>query len=154
METRALQINGAMVDFVSVISTVAVASVSDPSENGINATGGSGSGSGLGMEDVATSEPESDDFSDFLFYSNLSVIIPPDAFHEIEDQNETGIFFSFYLIPSLFPVSSNDSVVGSPIVAASIAGRQLSNLSSPVVITLQNLREIVSLSIHIPHIHL
>ena len=140
-----------MVDFVS-ISTVAVASVSDPSENGINTTdgsgSGSGSGSGLGMEDV-TSEPESDDFSDFLFYSNLSVIIPPDAFQEIEDQNETGIFFSFYLIPSLFPVSSNDLVVGSPVVAASIAGRQLGNLSTPVVITLQNLREIVSSSIHI-----
>ena len=140
-----------MVDFVSVISNIVVASVSDPSQNGINTTGESGSGSGLAMEDVATSEPES---NDFLFYSNLSVIIPPDAFHEIEDQNETGIFFSFYLIPSLFPVSSKDLVVGSPVVAASIAGHQLSNLSTPVVITLQMLQEIVSLSIHILHIHL
>lgn len=142
--------NGTTVDFVSVIRNAVAASVTDPSENGINTTGGAGSGSGLEMADVPTFEPESDDFSDFLFYSNLSIVLPPDAFHEIEDQNETGIFFSFYLIPSLFPVSSDELVVGSPVVAASIAGHQLSNLSSPVVITLQTLREVVSLSIHIP----
>lgn len=149
METEELQLIGATIDFASVINTAADSSesnvfISDESGSG----SGLGSGSGIGNGNVTTSEPVPDDFGDLLLYSNLSVVLPPDIFSEIEYQNETGVWFNFYLVPSLFPVSSGNFVVGSPVVAATVAGHEVSNLLTPVVITLQSSQEKVSLSIH------
>lgn len=145
METEELQMNGAMFDIISVINAVTVLSMIDRdmidngsgSESGYNASSGSGfgsesgSGMGTGLSDSTNGiAPE---------YSNLSITLPPVVFDEIEDENETGIVLSFYLIPSLFPVSGNNLAVGSPIIAASIAGQEVNNLSDPVTITLQTL---------------
>ena len=156
METEELQTNGIMFDIISVISAVVVPSMIDR-DGSVMVDGGSGSGSGSGSnahsgsgsgsESQSGSESESGmgaGLSDLTKgvapeYSNLSITLPPVAFDETEDQNETGIVLSIYLIPSLFPVSDNNLAVGSPVIAASIAGREVNNLSDPVVITLQTL---------------
>ena len=144
METEELQMNGAMFDIISVINAVIVPSMIDrdgsimiESGSGFNASSGSGfgsesgSGMGTGFSDSTNSiAPE---------YSNLSITLPPVVFDEIEDVNETGIVLSFYLIPSLFPVSDSNFAVGSPVIAASVAGHEVNNLSDPVTITLQTL---------------
>ena len=148
METEELQMNGAMFDIISVINAVIVPSMIDRdgsimsesgsgSGSGFNASSGSGfgtesgSGMGTGLSDSTNSiAPE---------YSNLSITLPPVVFDEIEDVNETGIVLSFYLIPSLFPVSDSNLAVGSPVIAASVAGHEVNNLSDPVTITLQTL---------------
>ena len=151
METEELQMNGAMFDIISIISAVTVPSTIDR-DGFVLVEGGSGSGSGSGSESGFSaysksgsgSESESESgmgtgLSIAPEYSNLSITLPPVAFDEIEDQNETGLVLSIYLIPSLFPVSDNTLAVGSPVMAASIAGREVNNLSDPVVITLQTL---------------
>lgn len=149
METEELQMNGAMFDIISIISAVTVPSTID--RDGFELVeGGSGSGSGSESgfsaysKSGSGSESESESgmgtaLSIAPEYSNLSITLPPVAFDEIEDQNETGLVLSIYLIPSLFPVSDNTLAVGSPVMAASIAGREVNNLSDPVVITLQTL---------------
>lgn len=146
METEELQANGAVFDIISVISAVTTPNMIDgdssmmvgsESGSGFNASSESGSGSesesgmGTGLN-VSTNgiAPE---------YSNLSISLPSVAFDEIEDQNETGLILNIYLVPTLFPVSDNNVVVGSPVLAASIAGREVNNLSDPVIITLQTL---------------
>ena len=141
--------NGAMFDIISIISAVTVPSTID--RDGFELVeGGSGSGSGSESgfsaysKSGSGSESESESgmgtaLSIAPEYSNLSITLPPVAFDEIEDQNETGLVLSIYLIPSLFPVSDNTLAVGSPVMAASIAGREVNNLSDPVVITLQTL---------------
>lgn len=148
METEELQMNGAMFDIISVINAVTVPSMIDRNSSimiesgsgpgsGFNASSGSGfgpesgSGMGTGLSDSTSSiAPE---------YSNLSITLPPVVFDEIEDVNETGIVLSFYLIPSLFPVSDSNLAIGSPVIAASVAGQEVNNLSDPVTITLQTL---------------
>ena len=148
METEELQMNGAMFDILSVINAVTVPSMIDGDSSimiesgsgpgsGFNASSGSGfgpesgSGMGTGLSDSTSSiAPE---------YSNLSITLPPVVFDEIEDVNETGIVLSFYLIPSLFPVSDSNLAIGSPVIAASVAGQEVNNLSDPVTITLQTL---------------
>ena len=144
METEELQTRGAVFDIISVISAVTTPNMIDgdgslmagsESGSGSNASSGSGSESESGMGtglNVSTNGtvPE---------YSYLSITLPSVAFDEIEDQNETGLVLSIYLAPTLFPVSDNNVVVGSPVLGASIAGREVNNLSDPVVITLQTL---------------
>lgn len=135
-----------MFDIIGVISTSASMddrdeytmdeSISDSGSGSVaNDSSGSGpwseSGSGMGRELGVSTVP--------LEYSNLSIALPAAAFDEAGDQNETGIVLSFYYIPSLFPVLDGENVVGSPVVAASIAGREVTNLSDPVVITLSAL---------------
>ena len=147
METEELQMNGAMFDIISIISAVTVPSTID--RDGFELVeGGSGSGSESGFSAYSKSGSGSESESESGMgtglsiapeYSNLSITLPPVAFDEIEDQNETGLVLSIYLIPSLFPVSDNTLAVGSPVMAASIAGREVNNLSDPVVITLQTL---------------
>ena len=147
METEELQMNGAMFDIISIISAVTVPSTIDR-DGFVLVEGGSGSGSG--SESGFSAYSKSGSGSEYESgmgtglslapeYSNLSITLPPVAFDEIEDQNETGLVLSIYLIPSLFPVSDNTLAVGSPVMAASIAGREVNNLSDPVVITLQTL---------------
>lgn len=147
METEELQMNGAMFDIISIISAVTVPSTIDR-DGFVLVEGGSGSGSGSESGFSAYSKSGSGSESESGMgtglsiapeYSNLSITLPPVAFDEIEDQNETGLVLSIYLIPSLFPVSDNTLAVGSPVMAASIAGREVNNLSDPVVITLQTL---------------
>ena len=78
-------------------------------------------------------------------YTNLSIMLPSIAFDQDHNQNETGIFLSLYLITSLFPTPDENFVLGSPIIAASVAEREVSDLTEPVVITLQALAGSVSL---------
>lgn len=152
VDTEELQLNGAMFDIIGVISAATVPSMTDR-DGSVMIEGGSGSGfnaySGSGSESESESGSEAESgMGNGLSgstngiaqeYSNLSITLPPVAFDEIDDQNETGIVLSIYLIPTLFPVSDNNFAVGSPVIAASIAGREVSNLSDPVVITLQTL---------------
>ena len=145
METEELQANGTMFDIVSVINALAIPNIIGEDDSILDESG-SGSGSNITHSEFG-SESESGMGSGISNstrgitpeYFNLSIVLPPVAFDEIDDQNETGIVLSFYLVPSLFPVSDDNLVVGSPVLAASIAGREVSNLSDPVIITLQTL---------------
>ena len=155
METEDLQANGAAFDIVSVISSESIPrvisrddSIMDEFESGSGSLSYSQSESGFGSGSQYESEMDSrmsiSNKSITPEYSNLSIVLPSVVFDEIDDQNETGIVLSFYLVPSLFPVSDNNSVVGSPVLAASIAGHKVRNLSEPIIITLQTLIGIVS----------
>ena len=95
--------------------------------------------SGLGME--SESRLGSGQFDMLELYKNLSIMLPSIAF---DDQHETGIFLSLYLSTSLFPTPDENFVLGSPIIAASVAEREVSDLTEPVVITLQALAGSVS----------
>ena len=147
METEELQANGAMFDIVSVINALAIPNIIGEDDSILDEFG-SGSGSNITHSEFGSgSESESGMGSGISNstrgitpeYFNLSIVLPSVAFDEIDDQNETGIVLSFYLVPSLFPVSDDNLVVGCPVLAASIAGREVSNLSDPVIITLQTL---------------
>ncbi len=73
-----------------------------------------------------------------------TISVPGTVFERINDTNSTGLVFTLYEEPTLFPVrnSTNNSatrtVVGSRIIAATIAERNTSfeDLSEPVVILL------------------
>ena len=80
--------------------------------------------------------------------SNVSVELPPEVFEGIDESKaEAGIIFTFYKTSTLFPAaegSENEGfVVGTPVVGVSIADTNITNLSSPVIITLP-LTEMVS----------
>ena len=146
METEDLQTNGAAIDFVSVDSDARESSVTSNVDTSATNASGSGSGSWSGDGSLTMESITNLHEAGLPLYSNLSIVLPPVAFNGIEAQNETGIFFSFYLIPSLFPESNKSVIVGSPVVSASIAGSEVNNLPSPVIITLQTLIDRVSLA--------
>ena len=74
------------------------------------------------------------------------LMLPPEVLDQNSEQEEVGLFFSFYSSPILFPLANGSSVndtVGSSVIAASVAGMQISNLDNPVQFSLEILNDIV-----------
>ena len=78
--------------------------------------------------------------------SNASIEIPPIAFNGTG--GNVGVFFTRYSTPILFPLAvpngtldneTNDTI-DSVVIAATVAGMEISNLPEPVVITLTSNR--------------
>ena len=71
--------------------------------------------------------------------SNISVQLPAEVFANVTGDS-AGLLYSLYLTSSLFPIAfdsrSEGFNVATPVVGAAVSGRNLSNLTSPVVITL------------------
>ena len=82
------------------------------------------------------------DNSLLLLASNISVQLPAEVFTNVTEDS-AGLLYSLYLTSSLFPIaldSRNETftnvTVATPVVGAAVSGRNISNLASPVVITL------------------
>ena len=77
-----------------------------------------------------------------LLASNISVLLPAEVFANVTEDS-VGLLYTLYLTSSLFPIapdSRNETftnvTVATPVVGAAVSGRNISNLASPVVITL------------------
>ena len=82
------------------------------------------------------------DNSLLLLASNISVLLPAEVFANVTEDS-VGLLYTSYFTSSLFPIapdSRNESLtnvtVATPVVGAAVSGRNISNLASPVVITL------------------
>ena len=79
------------------------------------------------------------DNSLLLLAPNISVQLPAEVFANVTEDS-AGLLYSLYLTSSLFPIAldsrSEGFTVATPVVGAAVSGRNLSNLTSPVVITL------------------
>lgn len=116
------------------------------SESGSSEGSSSGGGSGSNSS-VTTMMPEhntstTDMPPDALpppNISNISVLLPAEVFANVTEER-VGLLYSLYLLSSLFPVapdSRNEGfTVATPVVGAAVSGRNISNLASPVLITL------------------
>ena len=82
------------------------------------------------------------------------ISIPSRAFDDITS-SEAGVLFSLYSDNALFPIRINQTVsenstykaIGSPVIAASIAGHNISNLVETVNITLSILLSVSPLNV-------
>ena len=88
-------------------------------------------GSGIGQEVILEED---------LIALDISIVLPRAIFENI-NASTLGLLFTYYRLPSFFPVqrrSNNDQIfVASPVVGASLAGiEKVSSLSQPVVLTL------------------
>lgn len=76
----------------------------------------------------------------------VAISLPPSLFDQDQLTNEDiGLAFTFYESPNLFPLANGtrDSVViGSSVIGALIAGKEVLNLDDPVVINLTLLDEV------------
>ena len=70
-----------------------------------------------------------------------SAILPATIFNQIRNLEDTdveaiGVFFSLYEESSLFPIADppNNTRIGSPVVAATVAGRTFRDLPEPVIV--------------------
>ena len=99
--------------------------------------------SGSGNSERNSSDGQSgNDNSLLLLASNISVQLPAEVFANVTEDS-VGLLYSLYLTSSLFPIafdSWNETftnvTVATPVVGAAVSGRNISNLASPVVITL------------------
>ncbi len=69
-----------------------------------------------------------------------SAFLPPSLFDLIEGSEDVGVLFTLYDSSNLFPVQEdkpNDTIVGSPIVGATVVGESFVNLEEPVIILLR-----------------
>ena len=70
---------------------------------------------------------------------NISVQLPAEVFTNVTEDS-AGLLYSLYLTSSLFPIATDSRsegfTVGSPVVGAAVSGRNISNLASPIIITL------------------
>ena len=116
--------------------------------SGSGSSEGSSSGGGSGSDSsVTTMMPEhntstTDMPPDALpppNISNISVQLPAEVFANVTE-DRVGLLYSLYLLSSLFPVATDSRnegfTVGTPVVGAAVSGRNISNLASPVLITL------------------
>ena len=64
-----------------------------------------------------------------------SATLPATIFRNLGD-TDVGVFFSLYEESSLFPIADplNDTRIGSPVVAATVAGRTFRDLPEPVLV--------------------
>ena len=116
------------------------------SESGSSEGSSSGGGSGSNSS-VTTMMPEhntstTDMPPDALpppNISNISVLLPAEVFANVTEER-VGLLYSLYLLSSLFPVAPDSRnkgfTVATPVVGAAVSGRNISNLASPVLITL------------------
>ena len=67
-----------------------------------------------------------------------SAILPATIFNQIRNLEDEaiGVFFSLYEESSLFPIADPpyNTRIGSPVVAATVAGRTFTDLSEPVIV--------------------
>ena len=79
-----------------------------------------------------------------------SISLPTDVFINAA-KDETGIVFTYYNTSVLFPlrivdqkVSENSTykAIGSPVIAANVAGQNITNLKEPITITLYIYNEV------------
>jgi len=67
-----------------------------------------------------------------------SAILPATIFNQIRNLEDEaiGVFFSLYEESSLFPIADppNNTRIGSPVVAATVAGRTFRDLPEPVIV--------------------
>ena len=82
------------------------------------------------------------DNSLLLLASNISVQLPAEVFANVTEDS-VGLLYTLYFTSSLFPIapdSRNESftnvTVATPVVGAAVSGRNISNLASPVNVTL------------------
>jgi len=64
-----------------------------------------------------------------------AAILPATIFRNLEGE-AIGVFFSLYEESSLFPIADppNNTRIGSPVVAATVAGRTFRDLPEPVIV--------------------
>ena len=99
--------------------------------------------SGSGNSERNSSDGKSgNDNSLLLLASNISVQLPAEVFANVTEDS-VGLLYSLYLTSSLFPIATDswnetftNVTVATPVVGAAVSGRNISNLASPVVITL------------------
>ena len=96
--------------------------------------------SGSGNNERNSSDgPSGNDNSLLLLASKISVQLPAEVFTNVTEDS-AGLLYSLYLTSSLFPIATDSRsegfTVGSPVVGAAVSGRNISNLASPIVITL------------------
>ena len=99
--------------------------------------------SGSGNNERNSSDDQSGNVNSLLLLaSNISVQLPTEVFTNVTEDS-AGLLYSLYLTSSLFPIaldSQNETftnvTVATPVVGAAVSGRNISNLASPVVITL------------------
>ena len=69
---------------------------------------------------------------------NASIQLPGEVFANLTEDN--GLLYSVYLTSSLFPIDPElwheGFTVSSPVVSVTVSGKNISNLLSPIVITL------------------
>ena len=99
------------------------------------------SGSGNG-EKNSSDGLSGNDNSLLLLASNISVQLPAEVFANVTEDS-VGLVYSLYLTSSLFPIATDswnetftNVTVATPVLGATVSGRNISNLASPVVITL------------------
>jgi len=67
-----------------------------------------------------------------------AAILPATIFNQIRNlqQEAIGVFFLLYEDSSLFPIAdpSSNTRIGSPVVAATVAGRTVRDLPEPVIV--------------------
>ena len=112
------------------------------SSEGSSSGGGSGSDSLLTTVMPEHNTPTTNMPPDALPPPNISVQLPAEVFTDVTEDS-AGLLYSLYLTSSLFPIaldSRNETftnvTVATPVVGAAVSGRNISNLASPVVITL------------------
>lgn len=71
---------------------------------------------------------------------DISIFLPPEIFENV-NTSTVGLLFTYYRLPSFFPVqkrtNSDQIFVASPVIGASLAGlEKVYSLSEPVVLTL------------------
>ena len=99
--------------------------------------------SGSGNNERNSSDGRSgNDNSLLLLASNISVQLPAEVFTNVTEDS-VGLLYSLYLTSSLFPIATDSRsetftnvTVATPVVGAAVSGRNISNLTSPVVIKL------------------
>ena len=68
-----------------------------------------------------------------------SISLPTDVFMFINATAETGIVFTYYNTSALFPLRIGNQVmseIGSPVIAASVVGQNITNLKEPITVNL------------------
>ena len=67
-----------------------------------------------------------------------AAFLPPSLFQSITDLNSIGSFFAVYSSGVLFPIANVTTVVGTPVLAATVgSGLNFSNLAEPVRVLLR-----------------
>lgn len=76
----------------------------------------------------------------------VSITLPATLFNEASDE-EVGLAFTFYESSNLFPLANgtrNDVVVGTSVIGALVAGKDVLDLEDPVIITLSLLQDVTT----------
>ena len=79
--------------------------------------------------EISTANTPSGSDSMFSAFTSPTISLPRSVFERVNDTNSTGLVFTLYEEPTLFPVRNNTNnsvtttVVGSRIIAANVAER-------------------------------